>query len=109
MGFIYYGAWPDITFEQETPRGASFLLSLQQRATAAKTLGTGLQGAWPGILGERWDMLTQLAQNPRNVPVPAWAVYGPPTSRPLAPLAARQMANYTTLQLWQQMQPGGKG
>lgn len=104
MGFTFNGGQPDITFSRDTPRGKGFLLSLQQRATTAKTLGTGLHGAWPGVMGERWDVLTQLAQNPRNVPVPLWAVYGPPTSRPLAPLRAKQYSNYTTLGLWQQLQ-----
>lgn len=102
MGFVFNGGQPDITFAQNTPRGPSFLLSLQNRARRAE-----LAVAWPGFFGERWGTLTRLVDYPRNVPVPAWAVYGPPTSRPLAPLAARQMASYTTLQLWQQMQPGG--
>lgn len=103
MGFTYYDTQPDITFTRDTPRGPQFLLSLQRRATGAKLYEP------TGFFGERWGTVTRLVDYPRNVPVPSWAVYGPPTSRPLAPLAAKQMANYTTLGLWQQMQKkGGK-
>ena len=99
MGFIFNGGQPDITFQQSTPRGQQFLIGLQNRARRSE-----LAVAWPGVFGERWGTITRLVEYPRNVPVPAWAVYGPPTSRPLAPLRAKQYSNYTTLGLWQQLQ-----
>ena len=99
MGYIFNGGQPDITFQQNTPRGQQFLIGLQNRARRSE-----LAVAWPGVFGERWGTITRLVEYPRNVPVPAWAVYGPPTSRPLAPLRAKQYSNYTTLGLWQQLQ-----
>lgn len=102
MGFVYNGGQPDITFQRNTPRGKDFLIGLQNRARRSE-----LAVAWPGVLGERWNTLEQLINVRRNVPVPAWAVFGPPTSRPLAPLRAKQYSNYTTLGLWTQLQKKG--
>ena len=99
MGFTYNGGQPDITFSRDTPRGQGFLISLQNRARKSE-----LAVAWPGVFHERWNSLEQLINYRQNRPVPAWAVHGPPTSRPLAPLRAKQYSNYTTLGLWQQLQ-----
>lgn len=98
MGFVFNGGQPDITFEADTPRGQDFLIGLQARALQQKLYEP------PGTLGEKWNTLEQLLNARHNRPVPAWAIYGPPISRPLAPLAAKNMAQMTTLGLWQQMQ-----
>lgn len=102
MGFVYNGGQPDITFARNTPRGQSFLTGLQNRARTSE-----LAVAWPGVFGERWGTITRLVDYPHNVPVPGWAVYGPPSSRPLAPVASKNLANLTTLGLWQQLQKKG--
>ncbi len=98
MGFVYNGGWPDITFAAETPRGQAFLLSLAQRARRAETFTP------PSNFGQPWNVIEQTVNVRQNRPVPAWAVYGPPISRPLAPLRAASYAQITTLGLWQQMQ-----
>lgn len=101
MGFIYNQGMNDVTFAAPTPRGLSFLMSLHQRAQVAKLYTPG------GTLNEGWNQLEQLLNLRRNVPVPRWAVYGPPTSRPLNPAGAQNMQNMTTLGLWQQLRQSG--
>ena len=98
MGGRYNGAQPDITFEADTPRGAAFLLSLQQRARNAELFEPRSN------FGQRWNALEQTVNVRKNRAVPVWTVYGPPISRPLAPLRAQSYAKITTLGLWEQMQ-----